>query len=669
MKKLFYLLLVLPVLLLGCKKGTDEPEAVKLTVTPNSIISPSMGADYSLTLIAPEAWTASCADSWVKVNPTSGNAGTVEISVKIAADKTSTEASSKIIFKSGDQTVEVPVKRLAKDPARLMVVSETEIQTPKEGGVYSITIESNIKWQISSDASWAKIEGQATKRDNATITVNVDEATKPEETVATITVTPLEVTGVEKQTVIITRGASDATSMTIDKIKVEAPSDGGTFTIQVNTTAKWRATKSWEADWITLSDNEQTGSGSFTIKVDPATSSNTHSTVVTVEEVRSDDYKPVQLNVLVTRNGKPNAELSVEPTTITSPAEGGTYTVSIQCNYAWSAAVSSTQILTISPNKGDGDGAIVVSVKPTTEKNDATAKITIKSSYGNAQQVISVRRLGVPVAGKDTYFSVSDTKKVFFSKGNLQYYLGTAYDWRFAPEQYMVCGEDNKNRETDDNWIDLFGYGTSGVSYSSGDLYPSNLSLNAGDYYPFAIEGTDYDWGVYITKRNKLSLDATTSGVQGTGQWRTLTTDEWRYLIYNRSLNSAAFATIEGQQGLLILPDGFQPTKVTLQYLKTDEGYRIGPFNNLSLDQWRYLEKAGTVFLPVTGCRQGKAILLPTEGYYWTSTAKDDYLSNDKAEVFQFIQDSKNADHYIIVSGASMARTMGCAVRLVQDAN
>ena len=512
MKKLFYLLLVLPVLLLGCKKGTDEPEAVKLTVTPNSIISPSMGADYSLTLIAPEAWTASCADSWVKVNPTSGNAGTVEISVKIAADKTSTEASSKIIFNSGDQTVEVPVKRLAKDPARLMVVSETEIQTPKEGGVYSITIESNIKWQISSDASWAKIEGQATKRDNATITVNVDEATKPEETVATITVTPLEVTGVEKQTVIITRGASDATSMTIDKIKVEAPSDGGTFTIQVNTTAKWRATKSWEADWITLSDNEQTGSGSFTIKVDPATSSNTHSTVVTVEEVRSDDYKPVQLNVLVTRNGKPNAELSVEPTTITSPAEGGTYTVSIQCNYAWSAAVSSTQILTISPNKGDGDGAIVVSVKPTTEKNDATAKITIKSSYGNAQQVISVRRLGVPVAGKDTYFSVSDTKKVFFSKGNLQYYLGTAYDWRFAPEQYMVCGEDNKNRETDDNWIDLFGYGTSGVSYSSGDLYPSNLSLNAGDYYPFAIEGTDYDWGVYITKRNKLSLDATTSG-------------------------------------------------------------------------------------------------------------------------------------------------------------
>ncbi|MBR6492372.1 MAG: BACON domain-containing protein, partial [Paludibacteraceae bacterium] len=158
-KLLFVFAAMLTVVLVGCKKGAQdaEPEEIKLSVDPSSIISPSVGADYTLTLTAPEAWTASCADSWVKVNPTSGNAGSIEISVKISADKTSTEASSKIVFKSGDQTVEVPVKRLAKDPARLMVVSETEIQTPKDGGVYSVKVESNIKWQISSNASWAKI--------------------------------------------------------------------------------------------------------------------------------------------------------------------------------------------------------------------------------------------------------------------------------------------------------------------------------------------------------------------------------------------------------------------------------------------------------------------------------------------------------------------------------
>ncbi|MBR2166135.1 MAG: BACON domain-containing protein [Paludibacteraceae bacterium] len=302
MKKLFYLLLIVPMVLMGCKKGAKdaEPETVKLSVTPNSIISPSIGADYSLTLTAPESWTASCADSWVKINPVSGNAGTVEISVKIAADKTSTEASSKIVFKSGDQTVEVPVKRLAKDPA-LKIVSETEIKTPKEGGAYSIQVESNIKWQISSNVSWAKVQGEAVKRNNAIITVNVDPATKPEETVGTLTVSPMEGTGIEKQTVTITRSASDATSMTIDKSRIDAPSEGGLYSVTVNTTVKWRATKSLEADWLTLGSAEGNGNGSFTIKVEPATSSEELSTVVTISEVRSDDYQPVQLDVVVTR--------------------------------------------------------------------------------------------------------------------------------------------------------------------------------------------------------------------------------------------------------------------------------------------------------------------------------------------------------------------------------
>ena len=66
MKKLFYLLLLLPILFVGCKKNNvqnEEPEAVKLAVEPNSIISPSAGADYTLTLTAPEAWTATCAET------------------------------------------------------------------------------------------------------------------------------------------------------------------------------------------------------------------------------------------------------------------------------------------------------------------------------------------------------------------------------------------------------------------------------------------------------------------------------------------------------------------------------------------------------------------------------------------------------------------------------
>ena len=388
-------MLIVPVILMGCKKSSgDEPETVKLAVTPNSIISPSAGADYSLTLIAPDAWTASCADSWVKVNPTSGNAGTMEVGVKIAADKTSTEASSKIVFKSGDQTVEVPVKRLAKDPARLMIVSDKEIQTPKEGGTYSIQVESNIKWQISSDASWAKIDGEAMKRNNATITVNVDEATKPEETVATITVSPADGSGVEKQTVTITRGSSDATSLVVSPKLLKNTYIGGSHTVQVTTTAKeWRVVeKPWDADWLTITNGSGSGNGSFGVTVQEATSSVTRSAILTVTEVRSDSYTPVTAQVVVARSGKPDAELSVDPTSIYAPAEGGTFTVTIKCNYAWKASLSGTSIFSTSITQGNGNATMVVTVKPATSDKEATGKITIMSTYGGLKEVINIHR-------------------------------------------------------------------------------------------------------------------------------------------------------------------------------------------------------------------------------------------------------------------------------------
>ena len=59
-------------------------------------------------------------------------------------------------------------------------------------------------------------------------------------------------------------------------------------------------------------------------------------------------------------------------------------------------------------------------------------------------------------------FSVSSTKKVMFSKGNLQYQANPG-TWRFAENQYDVIGADNGNIASDyTGWIDLFGWGTWG---------------------------------------------------------------------------------------------------------------------------------------------------------------------------------------------------------------
>ena len=97
-------------------------------------------------------------------------------------------------------------------------------------------------------------------------------------------------------------------------------------------------------------------------------------------------------------------------------------------------------------------------------------------------------------------FSVSSTKKVIFSPGNLQYDR-MSRTWSFAENQYDIVGAGNANiSSSNTGWIDLFGFGTSGYGeshpYNSGeyDSYPNSYSIGQ-------ISGTNYDWGYY----NKIS--------------------------------------------------------------------------------------------------------------------------------------------------------------------
>ena len=138
-------------------------------------------------------------------------------------------------------------------------------------------------------------------------------------------------------------------------------------------------------------------------------------------------------------------------------------------------------------------------------------------------------------------FSISQTKKVRFSQGNLQY-QATTKTWRFAENQYDFIGNYNaKIAETYDGWIDMFGWATSGYN----DKMPT---LN--DRYDFeyveelvSIAGTNSDWGVY---------NAISNGGNKAGLWRTLTIEEWQYLLEQRpnAETKKAVASINGNNGV-----------------------------------------------------------------------------------------------------------------------
>ena len=213
----------------------------------------------------------------------------------------------------------------------------------------------------------------------------------------------------------------------------------------------------------------------------------------------------------------------------------------------------------------------------------------------------------VPGGGRvlDGEFSVSDTKKVRFTSGNLQYVNYGKY-WQIAAHQYDCIGNGQCYQGRD-----LFGWG---------DLTGSNASVNNADYL------WTEDWGSLFDD-DGLSL-------------RTLKRNEWAYLLGYKddephrpnADNLISVAMVGLINGIVLLPDNW----VTPEGLHFKAGseyshYLYGSYsavNSYTLDEWQVMEAAGAVFLPFTGGKKYYDNSVAVDGYgyggyYWSSSVYD----------------------------------------------
>ena len=259
--------------------------------------------------------------------------------------------------------------------------------------------------------------------------------------------------------------------------------------------------------------------------------------------------------------------------------------------------------------------------------------------------------------GTLTQFSVSANKKVYFSKANLTWNSTAGYhfhDTQFEEEHsggssisnfdYTTLPAYGDQQQTNLTGLDRFTWG-----------HISNQSINTSYYLTNnqIADGADPEWGKQMTG-------------EGNNQWRTLTADEWNYLLHERSGNRFMTVSVlipctyKGDpaytniSGLLLFPDnfdysglgltqaanansaGFWPGRINKVYAASssytpasgnytvDDGivtnyahYLSGVYKliepsqdlehlytNSSSNMYKLLQ-AGCVFLPAVGCREG----------------------------------------------------------------
>lgn len=254
------------------------------------------------------------------------------------------------------------------------------------------------------------------------------------------------------------------------------------------------------------------------------------------------------------------------------------------------------------------------------------------TSYGERK---TFKAQDAPIGGINGKYSISGTKQVWFSQGNLQYKASTR-KWRFAGSQLDYIGSNNANISSSySDWIDLFCWGT-------GDDPTKHSSWD--DYSNFV------DWG-----SNLIS-----NGGNMANKWRTLTNDEWNFLMYSRNTPSGirfARAEVNGVPGIIILPDDWNVTYFSLTN-PNSFSYGTGYNNTISMSNWtNKFEVHGAVFLPAAGGRWDTIVGdVGVRCHYWSASS------------YGFSE-----AYYLIFTGGNVGgihtcdRDWGLSVRLVSD--
>ena len=337
---------------------------------------------------------------------------------------------------------------------------------------------------------------------------------------------------------------------------------------------------------------------------------------------------------------------------------------------------------TYTVSRSAAGGPIYVAIRPTASAAiDVTAtngtNYYIKSLTGKTYEAdngysVSWKMTALPEGALPGKFTINaGGSQVRFSKGNLQAtYNGSAWSWAFAANQWGYIGNAAANTSINgsgtvsaNGTVDLFGWVGTSSDYNNYGIW-NNTTANS--YGNTKNESLKNDWG----------HNAITNGGNTADMWRTLTREEWGYMLSTRSgatvkgSNNVRFAkaTIRTDatevKGLLLFPDGVTFDASEASWGVLDDGYE-NYTTTCTAAQWTALETKGCVFLPAAGNRTGTTVSdAGNAGAYWTATGSDSKASDTYPYSYRvyFGQTSWGNPQYY----SQQQKTYGHSVRLVR---
>lgn len=259
---------------IGCTKpeegGKDNPQppapsqeqiTIPSTVDVTPVVPPE-GGDAKITFTAASAWTASVistkADSWVDVNPKSGNPGPAEIKITTTPNDTYVERNATIQIKCGTETKDVVLTQKQVDN---ITVTTDKVELGAEGGTFTIELKTNIDFSYEIDGDWIKYVSTKAYSDK-TLTFSAEANDGVQKREGSITIKG----GGFSETVKVYQSGEEPT-MIITQNEYNMEAEGGSIAVEVSSNVAVTMTIPEDAGWITENKTKSVSTSTFHLDV------------------------------------------------------------------------------------------------------------------------------------------------------------------------------------------------------------------------------------------------------------------------------------------------------------------------------------------------------------------------------------------------------------------
>jgi len=257
----------------------------------------------------------------------------------------------------------------------LLSADRYSLQIPSSGGQQQIAVSSNTAWTASSGADWLSVTPGSANNNGA---ITLVAAPNPDFLGRTAVVT-IKGCDISRSITIVQDGTC---LLTISLSEIEFPVSGGSKTGSIVSSGSWMVTGS--PSWVTVTPDMGNGDEPLTITAAGNAGFGERSGTITLTGCS------VTKSIEVNQQG--SCSLSLTSNQEEFSVTGGSGQVGVTTNSFWEVSADESWV-SFSPEKGNGDGILILTTTPNTTSVRRTATLTVKGC--NTTRTISISQPGV----------------------------------------------------------------------------------------------------------------------------------------------------------------------------------------------------------------------------------------------------------------------------------